>query len=354
MKKDLYLKIVFLFAMVVFYPQFLLAQKAILPVTPNASPESIDLLNYIYSISGKKTVAGQHCPPLLGSTRLSVVHRNTQQYPALFGQDFGFSYPGYWDGINYRQRIVDEAIMRHRDGFIITLMWHAVPPTEDEPVTFRESIQSKLTDEQWQDLITPGTEINERWKSHVDVIAWFLKQLRDAKVPVIWRPYHEMNGGWFWWGKKTGEDGYKKLWRMLFDRLVNFHKLNNLIWVFNTNEYKETVDPHVDYFPGQDFVDIIATDVYAHAREEENYAQLLDLAGDKPIAMGEVGEVPTLEKLQKQPRWTWFMQWGDPGGRNRNGFNSYMEIYKSDRVIKLQDLPWVDLVNPTIHYPFIR
>lgn len=354
MKKDLYFSVIFVFAMIVFCPQFLLAQETILPVTPNASPESIELLNYIYSISGKKTIAGQHSPPLLGSTCLSVVHRNTGKYPALFGQDFGFSFPGYWDGINYRQRIVDEAIMRHRDGFIITLMWHAVPPTEDEPVTFRESIQSKLTDDEWQDLITPGTEINERWKSHVDVIAWFLKQLREAKVPVIWRPYHEMNGGWFWWGKKTGEDGYKKLYRMLYDRLVNFHKLNNLIWVFNTNEYKETVDPHADYFPGHDVVDIFATDVYAHALEEENYAQLLELAGSKPIAMGEVGELPTLEKLQKQPRWTWFMQWGDPGGRSRDGFMSYMEIYKSEQVIKLQDLPWVDLENPKIHYPFIK
>lgn len=72
------------------------------PVTPKASPEAISLLNYLYSISGKQTLSGQHGAPLVGSTRLSVVHRLTQQYPALFGQDFGFSYPGYWDGINFR------------------------------------------------------------------------------------------------------------------------------------------------------------------------------------------------------------------------------------------------------------
>lgn len=218
--------------------------------TPNPSPEAVELLQYLYSLSGENTLTGQHCPPLMGSTWLSVVHRRTGHYPALFGQDFGFSYPGYWDGINYRQRIVDEAIMRHNDGLVISLMWHAVPPTQDEPVTFRESIQSDLTDEQWQDLITPGTEINERWKSHVDVIAWFLKQLREAGVPVLWRPYHEMNGDWFWWGKKAAVDGYKKLWRMLFDRLVNFHKLNNLLWVYNTNEVKDNVDPHETYLPG--------------------------------------------------------------------------------------------------------
>ena len=70
---------------------------------------------------------------------------------------------GSWDGINYRQQIVDEAIRRHEEGFIINLMWHAVRPTDDEPVDFKASVQGKLMDEQWQQLLTPGTELNERW-----------------------------------------------------------------------------------------------------------------------------------------------------------------------------------------------
>src|SRR5688572_22177444 len=69
---------------------------ALPPVTPKASAEAVTLLNYIYSISGEQTLSGQHCAPLVGSTRLSVIHRITNQYPAVFGQDFGFSYPGYW------------------------------------------------------------------------------------------------------------------------------------------------------------------------------------------------------------------------------------------------------------------
>lgn len=323
------------------------------PVTPDPSPEAVQLLEYIYSISGKQIMAGQHCAPLVGSSRLSVVHRMTKKYPAVFGQDFGFSYPGYWDGINYRQNIVDDAIRRHDEGFIITLMWHAVPPTQDEPVTFRESIQGELTDQEWQDLVTPGTLIHERWKSQVDVIAWFLKQLRFAGVPVLWRPYHEMNGGWFWWGQKQGENGYKKLWRMLFDRLVNFHGLNNLIWVFNTNEFKDGVDPHKTYYPGDDVVDILATDVYTEGFNQENYDQMLALAGNKPIALGEVGRVPGLETIKNQPRWTWFMQWGDPGG-SREGFREYMDVYANDHVITLYQLPWVEIRDPKVHYPVLR
>ena len=342
-----------------FFPLFLLAfsmyihsqEMNVKPVTPNASEEAVALLEYIYSISGKQTISGQHCAPLVGSTRLSVVHRTMGHYPALFGQDFGFSYPGYWDGINYRQRIVDEAIRRYNEGFIITIMWHAVPPTEDEPVTFRESIQGSLTDQEWQDLVTPGTELNERWKSQVDVIAWFLKQLEFAKVPILWRPYHEMNGGWFWWGKKEGEDGYKKLWQMMFDRFVNFHGLNNLIWVYNTNEFKEGVDPHETYYPGDKYVDILATDVYSEGFNQVNYDQLLELAGNKPIALGEVGTPPTVEKLKEQPGWTWFMSWGEPGGRN---FRETRELYGCEQVLTLEELPWVKMKEPYMHHPILK
>jgi mannan endo-1,4-beta-mannosidase len=344
-----FLKITAIAVLLGIIPARMCAQQANPPslVTAGATAEAKELYSYINSISGKQTLSGQHCVPLVGSTRLSNVYRIAKGYPAVFGQDFGFSYPGEWDGINYRQNIVDEAIKRHADGFIITLMWHAVPPTEDEPVTFKESIQGKLTDAQWKELITPGTRLNERWKSQIDVIAWFLKQLQYAKVPVLWRPYHEMNGGWFWWGKKKGKDGYNKLYRMMYDRLVNFHGLKNLIWVFNTNEYKEGVDRLDEYYPGNDVVDVITTDVYTQNFDQENYDQITKLAGNKPIALGEVGSVPTAELLQKQPKWAWFMFWGDPGGKS-------FETYQSPQVLKLSDLPWVKVKNPTMFYPLIK
>ena len=330
------------------------ADASVQPVTPNPSSEAVSLLRYVYGISGKHTLAGQHCVPLVGSTRLASTYKQVKRYPALFGQDFGFSPSGTWDGINYRQRIVDEAIQRYYEGFVITLMWHAVRPIEDEPVEFESSIQGKLTDQQWQDLVTPGAEVNERWKSQVDVIAWFLKQLRDAGVPVLWRPYHEMNGGWFWWGKKTGDAGYRKLYRMLFERLVGFHKLNNLIWVFNGNEVREGADPYDAYFPGSDVVDVLATDVYQSAFAKEQYEGLLAVAGGKPIALGEVGRPPTAEILRDQPRWAWFMSWGDAAGMWREG-QAFRELYESDAVLTLDELPWAKVARePKTHYPVLR
>ncbi len=322
------------------------------PVTPNTTPEAVRLLEFIGSIAGKQTLAGQHCAPLVGSTRLVMVHRATERYPALFGQDFGFSAPGDWDGINFRQRIVDEAIERHREGFIITLMWHAVRPIDDEPVTFSGSIQGKLSDRDWDELLTPGTRLNERWKSQVDVIAWHLKQLQNADVPVLWRPYHEMNGAWFWWGGRAGENGYKKLYRMLYDRLVNFHGLRNLIWVYNCNELNANVLPYDACYPGDDVVDILATDVYRRGFAQQDYDSLLKLAGDKPIALGEVGAVPSTEVLASQGQWSWFMSWGDPPSRDAQ---AYRATYRSDRIITLEKLPWVQFAQPfKIHYPILK
>ncbi len=162
-----------------------------------------------------------------------------------------------------------------------------------------------------------------------------------------------MNGGWFWWGKKEGDDGYKKLWRMMFDRLVNFHGPDNLIWVYNTNEFKEGVDPHGTYYPGDDYVDILATDVYSGEFDQVNYDQLLELTGDKPIALGEVGNNPSVKKLQEQPRWTWFISWGDPGDFGRD-FKSSYELYNSEEVFTLEELPWVKIEEPYIHYPILK
>jgi mannan endo-1,4-beta-mannosidase len=321
--------------------------------TPGASVEAVALGQFLHDISGKETLVGQHCVPLLGSTRLAGDLKMTGHYPAVFSQDFGFSEPGTWDGINYRQAIVDEAIRRHEEGFIINLMWHAVRPTDDEPVEFEKSVQGKLTDKQWQELLTPGTNLNERWKSQVDVIAFFLKQLRDAHVPVLWRPYHEMNGSWFWWGGRPGDDGFRKLYRMLYDRLVHFHHLDNLIWVFGGNEIRPNAGAYTDYFPGGDVVDVLATDVYSSNFAGPDYEELLTLADGKPIALAEVGSLPALEILKKQPRWAWFTAWGDIGS-SRSDREAVKALLADKSVVTWEKLPWVTIKKPTIHYPVIK
>jgi mannan endo-1,4-beta-mannosidase len=207
-------------------------------------------------------------------------------------------------------------IKQYHDGSIIAICWHEVRPTENEPVTFMGSVRKQITDAQFEELLTPGTAINKHWCDQVDVIAGYLKQLQDAQVPVLWRPYHEINGNWFWWNGRRGEHQTRALYRQLFDRLVNFHKLNNLIWVWNVDQPSTPDRQFVDFFPGQDVVDVLALDDYAIFRQSF-YDDLNALSDGKVMAIAECGNnIPTLNVYKTQPKWTYFMRWAFPRWRS--------------------------------------
>ncbi len=312
------------------------AQK---PVNPNATKEAKELLQRIYALNGKQTLAGQHCYPLYSDILMERVNNLTGKYPVVFGQDFGYSKPNSLDGINFRQRVIDNAIKWHKEEAIITLMWHAVPPNHKGNYTTwqgEHGIQSKLTDKEWQDLFTEGSEINNNWKSQVDVIAFYLRQLQDENIPVIFRPYHEMNGDWFWWG--YNEENYRKLYQMLWKRITEYHKINNLIWVFNANELgSPNVKPYDGFYPGDEYVDILATDFYSSGYKGNDYELLQKLGKGKPVAIGECGKFPTVELLKKQPKWAWFMCWSEFLETANNDWNERHKLYNSDQVMTLDE-----------------
>ena len=162
---------------------------------------------------------------------------------------------------------------------------------------------------EWDALLTEGTDIHARWICQVDVIAALLTQLRDADIPVLWRRYHEMNGSWFWWGGREGARGYPALYRQLFERFVSVHHLDNLIWVWNTNAPRADAAAYAGFYPGHDVVDILAADVYANDYRQFHHDELVELADGRPIALGEVGVLPTPEILESQRQWAWFMTW---------------------------------------------
>ena len=308
-------------------------------VNPEASPETQKLLDYLYSIQGKHTLSGQHNYPGTISAYTDEAFTTTGRFPVVWGQDFGFTADGK-DGINHRKAIIQEAIKKDKQGYIITLMWHAVRPIDDEPSGWKSSVQNELTDEEWKALVTPGTALHQRWLRQLDVVAEHLKVLRDAKIPVLWRPYHEMNGEWFWWGDKKGEQGYQALWRNMYQYFTGHHQLNNLVWVWNANAL---VNPKIGdyhaYFPGPELVDIVATDFYGGNYQLEDYYKLLELADGKPIAIGECGELPSPEILQEQPRWTWFMTWAGYLQKN-NRSDAVQRLFDSQQVLHRKDVQW--------------
>ena len=308
------------------------------PVNPHASPEARALLNYLYSISGHYILTGQHNYPNTIANWTDRAYDLTAKYPAVYGQDFGFQGGADKDSTLARPALVAEAMRQYRNGAVVTFTWHAVRPTDDEPVTFRESVQGHLSDFEWREVLTPGTTLHQRWCAQVDVIAGYLKQLRDARVPILWRPYHEVNGNWFWWGGRKGKDGSAALYRQLFDRLVNHHHLDNLVWVWNANAPGADGSgpgPYTEYFPGSEYADVLSVDVYGEFKQSF-YDDLVLLAGSKPVALGEVGGIPSPATLKEQPRYTWFMAWSEFIEMS-NPLEAVRALYNDDRALSRDD-----------------
>jgi hypothetical protein len=193
-------------------------------------------------------------------------------------------------------------------------------------------------------VLTPGTELNKRWTAQVDAIAFYLKELQDARVPVLWRPYHEMNGDWFWWGGRHGEYSTKALYRQMFDQYVNHHKLDNLIWVWNVDRVHKPEMEHAHYYPGNDYLDVLALDVYGSDFDQSYYDSLVELSNGKPLALGEVGNPPKLEILNSQPKWCFWVIWA---GMVRNTPKKQHKILVNDpRILSLDDPAYWEAIAP--------
>lgn len=305
------------------------------PVNKNATKEAKALLEYIYDLDDK-ILSGQHSYNHQPKRYYDRAKEISGKYPAVWGTDF------YWSGSDDPgEEVVREAIRKHNEGAIVTLMWHVGKPTDDAPFQWKKSVQGEISDVEWKELTTPGTKLHKRWLAQVDHIAENLKELQKANIPVLWRPYHEMNGVWFWWGDKKGPGGFSKLWQQLFERLVEHHKLNNLIWVWNANGPRDIPQDEAfdykDYYPGHDYVDILATDVYHSDYEQKDYEQLLTLAEGKPIALGEVGTLPKINVLKAQPKWSWFMVWSN-WLETANSEDQVKEVYRYEKTIDRENI----------------
>jgi mannan endo-1,4-beta-mannosidase len=309
------------------------------PVNQDATPAARALLEKLDEISGHYTLTGQHNFPDELSRWSDRDYDLTGKFPAIFGQDFGFAGDADKDSTEGRPSMIEEAERQYRNGAVIALTWHAVRPTDDEPVTFHDSVQGHLTDFEWQELLTPGTDVYNRWAEQVDVIAGYLRQLQEAGVPVLFRPYHEMNGNWFWWGGRPGENGSAALYRQLYDRFVHVHHLNNLIWVWNVNSPSENAGPIGSYFPGPQYVDVVAMDIYGEFKQDF-YDDMVAQAGDKPIALAEVGAMPTLEVLARQPRWAYFMMWSGLA-ETANTADQLQTIFHAPNLLNRGDPPLI-------------
>jgi mannan endo-1,4-beta-mannosidase len=308
------------------------------PVNPDATSEARVLLSKIAEISGRFTLTGQQNFADDLSRHSDRVYDLTGKYPGIFGQDFGFSDGDEGNSFGGRPAMIDELGRQHRNGAVIALTWHAPRPIDDEPLTYEHNVLGHMTDSEWNELLTPGTNLYSRWVKQVDVIAGYLRRLQAAGVPVLFRPYHEMNGKWFWWGGRPGKHGSAALYRQLYDRYVNVHRLNNVIWVWNVNSPGEYAGPIADYYPGLQYMDVVSMDNYGRFKRRY-YEHTLALAGSKPIALAEVGAMPTVDVLARQPRWAYFMIWRGLA-EEANSLQELQKIFNAPNVLNRGDIPF--------------
>ncbi len=265
------------------------------------------VLTYMYDIIGTKTICGIHNrePNSNPAQWTNWIYNQTGKYPGLWGGDFLFES----DNVANRGTMINEAKNQWSKGAVVNLMYHMCPPTQGESCGWDGGVKSKLSDDQWKQLTTDGTSLNNTFKQRMKSIGTHFKTLKDAGVEVIFRPFHEMNQADFWWGGRTGPTGTSRLFQIAHDYLVDTLGLTNVFFIWSIQDLSWNFS---DYNPGDEYWDLMTMDVYAgDGFTAKKYNAMLDIAGDRLIGIAETGKVPTSAELKAQPRWVYFSGWSE-------------------------------------------
>lgn len=323
------------------------------PVSPNAQPAVARLMTFLNSIQGNYIVAGQqekmNWDGVANEPQFNAIQAATGKLPAVRGMDFIFN---TYTGHNVRT-VADNAIAWARRGGIVTICSHTFtdigsPSSPYYPQFYVPGVQANEpgTTYDISKAVISGTLENQEFLAKIDIMASELKKLRDAGVPVIWRPFHECSGNWFWWGAK-GATPLKQAWRIMFDRFTGLHGLNNLIWCFNPTDSGTALGNNLtNWYPGDDVVDMISNDVYPPAGTHPSYAadyqRMRDFrSGRKVIAMSENGAIPDPDTMFTEGAgWSYFCTWNDFETNPAQNSPAFMtKVYNHAKVITLDELP---------------
>ena len=342
------------------------------PVSENTNEETLELFNYLRSVYGKQIIAGQQYSNANQYENI-MYYNTTGDMPAIMGFDFLFAQGT--DEPDFTQ--IEEAIKWHNG--IVAFCWHWKVPVDisNDNVKGTAFYSDEIRNFSLENAVTPGTKEYEVVIKDIDTIALYLQRLESAGVPVIWRPLHEASGSWFWWGLKGKDDYnkqlYQKLWYMLYDRLENYHKLTNLIWVWNGQSVAMTVNANT--------YDISGIDVYPdredHSEQPLKYSNLAKITDSaKMTALTEVGYIPDPEKVfaeDSEVTWLYYMPWcsefvcaastsgavitklgGTPSVNTERMSEEFLvNTFNNDKVITLSKLP--DFAGTTKKIPdFIK
>jgi len=306
---------------------------------PLASAQARGLHSYLVDLYGTKMLSGQADDQYgTSNSEVSYVLTTTGKEPAIAAMDL-YDYSAspvaqYGMPNGKAERYLTWSQSGNGRG-ITSLIWHWRAPTDlvrpNDPsgafyttnTTF--DIAAVLADK-------TGTRY-QLLLNDIDLIAAQLKKFQAAGVPVLWRPLHESPGTFFWWNAK-GPAAFKELWRLLHDRLTDYHQLHNLIWVYSVDS-----NPAPDWYPGDAYVDITGTDLYQSPTSSlsSNWTLMqTQFAPRKLVALTETGNPPDPDKVRAYATWwSWFASW--QGQYVRSQPVSYLTRVYNDRDVITKD-----------------
>ncbi|SDA13772.1 mannan endo-1,4-beta-mannosidase [Ruminococcus sp. YE71] len=316
--------------------------KIFTPCDPNAQQCVRNVLKYLSDITCEKVLTGQHTQTM-AMEELHRIEDATGKLPALLG----FELLSYSPNINYLDTDA-ECMTEVEENFgtlkrawewadkkgLITFTWHWFSPLGGRSKSFF----TENTDFDASQAVIIGTPENAALLADLDVMAGLLRPFRDRKIPILWRPFHECDGTWFWWGAK-GADTAKELYRLMFERFTKVHRLGNLIWVWNAADGS--------FYPGDDCVDVISRDMYpekhSHTSCAEMYHELVKVTdAKKPVIIGETGTLPDVAAVCRENiGWASYMTWSKEFclSEEYTDSDTLRRVYSDPHAVTLDKLP---------------
>lgn len=309
-----------------------------------ATNEAKELLKYLRGVAGQQIITGQHTQTI-PCEEIAYIREKTGKEPKLRGYEL----LAYSSNINYSDaspeclREVEENkstaetalqwAKEQRDaktGGILTFTFHWFSPLGGRDKSF----YTEHTDFDAAKILQEGTPERAAFYRDMDVIAAILQRFQEENIPILWRPFHESYGTWFWWGAK-GPEVARDLYRLMFDYYTKEKDLHNLLWVWNCDI--------PEAYPGDEYVDVVSMDVYLPEYRATDYADVYEklvsaTSREKVAALAELGYLPDVELLQKSRiPWAYYMTWSKEFciGEKYNSVKNLKKMYDSEYAVTL-------------------
>ena len=301
------------------------------PLTNNA--DAVKLYNYIYQQYGKKTISSVMAEWNWNHKIADNIYKATGKYPAMNCYDFIHIFVPSGNGwINYND--ITPVTEWADAGGIVSLMWHFnVPKSEKTTVTTSGggvTFSPSETTFKASNALTAGTWENKWFYQEMEKVANVILKLQEEGIAAVWRPFHEAAGNatakqqanwtksWFWWGY-DGAETYKKLWIAMYDYFQQ-KGVTNLIWVWTTQNFNGNSNGYnqdTDWYPGDNYVDIVARDLYGNttAQNLQEFTEIQNAYPTKMVVLGECGKngntvfANISDVWAAGAKWGWFMAW---------------------------------------------